>query len=871
MPKSSPSLQDLFTQSIERALEHFADPAWLGAQSPLAAPYFLGKVLDGYADNEAAIGRGRALRDQLQSAAQQLSLEQQQLLNVSFFQRDPYLNNAGLALQLGYSQATYYRYRANALEALAQVFSQQMLPSLRPEMPHLVVIAGRSHLLANSLQALRKGQTVAVVGASGIGKTALGRALVEQWGPQRAFWFTVRRSLNDQLGSLIFALGYFLRGLGVAHTWRQLVADQGALNIERSLGLLRYDLAELTEPLPLLCIDEVDLLLSERHEHAQMIHLLEELRGLVPLLLIGQQLVIEPQQVYTLTGLTQNELTTLLIQNRISNLPGSEQQQLLQATRGNPALITLFISLWQTGEPATTVLGQLGNTPSVEFLLARLWKRLAEEERTLLMALAVFRSAAPQDAWPAQQVVLEHLLARALVTLDGQGGVAVVSYLRELILERTPIEQKTTFHLAAAHIRAARGEYTAAAYHYLSARQPVWALWLWFTHRTQEIESGHASTALALFRTVALSDLENEEDRRALRILRAELLKIMGAPEEAEAELQANHWPPAHPATPYVQQLQGDLLEMQEGRTEHALEQYRQGLQLLTEMSHQRTVELLTRRGYIYLYRLRDLKQARQEALLARLKVEDFLGNVEEETGNYGLARTHYTAALAIATQLENNRQFLARIHSNLGRLTWRQGDATTAIMHLEEAIRNEQARGNVIGILHDQVNLAGAYIIASRYAAALEQAQAGLKVAEELRHAYLIAGLAGSASEACYYLKRFDEAERYAILSLQQEEESQRPYPLTILGLIQHERQHFGEAEHTLRSAITSAQEIQDKYAEAAAWRALGHSYLNRPCSDSTSGTAQNALEHALQLYADLDLPQEVKEIQILLNPTDS
>jgi hypothetical protein len=39
-------INDPFARSVEIALEHFADPAWLGEHSPLAAPYFLGDALD---------------------------------------------------------------------------------------------------------------------------------------------------------------------------------------------------------------------------------------------------------------------------------------------------------------------------------------------------------------------------------------------------------------------------------------------------------------------------------------------------------------------------------------------------------------------------------------------------------------------------------------------------------------------------------------------------------------------------------------------------------------------------------------------------------------------------------------------------------
>jgi hypothetical protein len=48
-----------FFDQVKAALSHYADPHWLGEQSPLAAPYFLGAALHGAAP--VANERGRVL------------------------------------------------------------------------------------------------------------------------------------------------------------------------------------------------------------------------------------------------------------------------------------------------------------------------------------------------------------------------------------------------------------------------------------------------------------------------------------------------------------------------------------------------------------------------------------------------------------------------------------------------------------------------------------------------------------------------------------------------------------------------------------------------------------------------------------------
>ncbi|MEZ4733361.1 MAG: hypothetical protein R3E79_40210 [Caldilineaceae bacterium] len=148
-----------------------------------------------------------------------------------------------------------------------------------------------------------------MIGPSGVGKTALAAAIAHQWTgtdahPSLVFLFTLRTGLNDQFASFVFALSYFLRLHGTANTWRQLVADKGVIQPERVLGLLRHDLAQPRATPLLLCVDEVATLQVELPDHAQIIHLLEELRTQAPLLLIGEQMVIKTDQVYHLAGLT---------------------------------------------------------------------------------------------------------------------------------------------------------------------------------------------------------------------------------------------------------------------------------------------------------------------------------------------------------------------------------------------------------------------------------------------------------------------------------------------------------------------------------------------------------------------------------------
>ena len=58
-----------FHDQLRLALNNFADTVWLGTESPLAAPYFLGDALQKAADGESAAGRGQTLQAVLRQAA----------------------------------------------------------------------------------------------------------------------------------------------------------------------------------------------------------------------------------------------------------------------------------------------------------------------------------------------------------------------------------------------------------------------------------------------------------------------------------------------------------------------------------------------------------------------------------------------------------------------------------------------------------------------------------------------------------------------------------------------------------------------------------------------------------------------------------
>ena len=802
MPSADP-----FLEALEAALDHLADPAWLGAQSPLASTYVLGAAAAG--DGAA---RGSALRQRLTEAASTLSEDARRLLDAAYFRRKPSLTIIGVARELHMSRAAYYRHRDAVLPELGSAFSAIIQPALRLEAPPGASLVGRQRELDAAESILRAGGTVVLAGPAGIGKTTLGSALAKGWAS--AFWFTFRPPLNDQFDSFIFALASFLRERGASLAWQQLVADANPAARARIVGLLRHDLSQLPER-PLLCIDEVDLLRFDTSEHAQLIQLLEDLRLLAPLLLMGQQLVIEPGLTLVLRGLEAPEARRLLEAHSAHGLEEAEFDRLLASTRGSPALLRLFAALVGAGEPVASALRQTQASPTLEVMVRRVWQRLSEPERELLARVSVHRGRAPLDAYsdhPAYAV----LLTREMIRPDGSGGLSVPTFAREFVYANVAPDIRAALHIDAARIYEQRADFTAAAWHYLAGREPALAVWTWFRHRESETRHGRAAAARAIFVDVALADLPLAEDRRALALLRAGWMRDAGEADDALRALDAAVWPAGHPAAGFAHLLRGQLHETR-GQIDQALAELRLGMGEFERARERDAARVSASIGFVHL-RERDMAAARQAAIEAQVQAQSFRGFVETQAANFAEAREQLEAALALAGRHAVRPAVMREALSRLGTLCWQQGDAGRALELLGRALGLATAAGDTLSAVYLRINLSAAALTLGRPEVALAHARDGLTIALPMRHGYLIAGLSVNAAEACLALGEVDEAERHARLAGAQEEAHAQPYALTVLGRAMLARGDQAGAAATLIEAVALAEAAQDRFALAHA-----------------------------------------------------
>lgn len=845
-----------FRQQLVIALENFTNTTWLGENSPLATPYFLGEQLARQSNNNTAHGRGQALQQLLRRIALEIAQADEdgkylyRLLDLTFFRPKPLTQ---VLHELGISRATYYRpsHRPRAIGELEKRLINQHKPALRLETPpkpssHLI---GRTTIAEQGFHLLQTHHSVALTGQGGMGKTILGAHLAAAWSSGPVFWFTFRPGLNDHLSTLLFSLGYFFHCYGTSALWLQLVADNGQIKIELIPGLIRHDLNHLQKTPPLLCFDEIDSLSpTEVEAHQQIITLISTLDKLTPMLTIGQHSPFEPTHLLKLGGLSPSETSQFLTQDGIT-LPEGELQTVHNYTKGNPRLLKLFTALHHSGEPLTQVFTQLATTPTVEFLLSRIWQRLQKEEQNLLAAISVFRCPAPQGAWPAHQTVLQNLYRHDLVQIDEHGGVTLLPVFKDVIYHLfTSPEEVEAYHLAAAEIRASHGEYTAAAYHYIRGNQPQMAIWQWYTHRDQEVNQGQGAAALALFATLSHKQLPNPE-KELLLLLRSELRLLVGEYAKIKQDLHKTLWENPLLKT-QVRRIEG-MMAYEQSRFDEAVQAYRDGLNSLNSVN--REAALLHKQIGEALWQKRNLEQAWYESQLARYEVEHLQGDVQFDLGNYAEAHALYQSALSLSQKI-GYVEGEGRTRNNLAWLLLRQGDTVAANAHWEIAIQCFEKVGRLAWQAGIKMNQAGVYIDTGQSQTAVPLLEEAAKVYETLSHPRGLATVTLNLAEAHLKLANLEKAEQYAWQSLQIEEPSLMPANLGVLAEIKMQQHDLEEAELYAQKSLTLAEQNQDTFICAYTWRNLGQIYWKK--NEATEAMA--ALTKAMTLYEELNLPDE-------------
>jgi tetratricopeptide (TPR) repeat protein len=881
VPIPAPIPPVTYEEHLRQALAHYQEPAWLAAHSPLAAPYWAGQPPAGTeagtwlkqvlyetavslwggtipADKEALLAAVNHERSTQGKGNRYAFL----ILELHYFQHHFQIPKQNFIwedyLFIGKSQ--YYRDLEGSVRLLGERLLERLRPSFRPERPiRPAPFVGRESLVATALGALTAGQDVVMSGASGMGKTSVGMTIASHWTEGATFWFTVRAGFNDQVQALLMALGYFLHEQGSSGLWRQVVAGKGQVeNLNLAVALIQNDLAQLQPRRPMLCFDDIDRLrpadfIDTSATHEQMLEVIRGIHGHAPMLLVGQRAIAEADVYLTVDGLSLAESEELLHTAQVP-FTAATVTHLHTYTGGNPRLLRLCASLTRNGTPLGNVLETLPSVPVLQTIFQRLWQGLSAAEQALVQQLSVFAPAAPVDAFAAQRGLIQQLDDLGVVEQRGDGSMALVPVIRDVVYPTLPTEAREQFHLVAAALHAERGQYTDAAHHYSQGGEPAHAVHLWYRHRELEILSGRAANALKLFRDLSARRLDSPTQEK-LALIRGELHRFAGEPADALSALQSLAWDAESEFTPDAMLLEGKL---QQGMGQHAtaLDTYEKGLESTTRLLRQR-VSLEVQRGIAYL-RQKEVQAAWREATLARYEAEHLQGMVQAAMGNFTTARGHYKVALLLADEAQYE-QGAARTHYQLAGLAGRQNEPDTASHHLDHAIRHYESIGDLFTLECVRTSLAAVKIQLRDYVNAMALAKASLRFFEQIRHPYWVRVAATTLGEACYEAGQLEEAERAVRIVLNQDEPNRHAYALVTLGNIHRQRAQPNEAIAAYQQAITISANTEDSYIEAYAWRGLGEAYLQTGEND----LGQSALAKAIALFRQLNLPTEIDTTQ--------
>ena len=883
-----------FTDQIRAALNHYDDPEWLGLESPLAAPYFLGHVLQNGANAQA---RGNALRHALQLAAAQLwsgplpankadletavHEERQQrgnkstkyrflLLELRYFRQyfrtneTPTADNdIAMCDYLSISRASYFNHLKVAQTALGEALLNQLQPTLHLEQPVVQEpnLIGRNALLTQCLTDLQSGQSVALSGMGGSGKTTLAAVIAQEW-QHPVFWYTIRPSLNDQIESLIFSLGAFLHQQGASSLWQQLTAEGGTIdNYDLALAAAKNDLTELT--LPLICVDEIDNLYREddiiQTNHVQIREFLDSLRQSAQLLVIGQRHVLYLDKHYQLSNFTLPQQIAFFAQKEVQlTLP--EQQQLYEYSDGNPRLLHLCLALIKIKMPLATILADWHKTSALQALWQQLWQRLDSGEQLTLQQIAVFRGSVPADGWGDAGNYLQRLQARHLIQSDQRGGITLLPVFRRLLLadwQRFPATEREDYHLLAADMRLVRGEYTAVAYHLVQAKEESTAIQLWYPHRHLEIRRGFAMIAQNIFQQISSRHLPQAE-QQVLALIRADLLRLTGRIAEGLQEIKTTKWSKSSELTLRAEVLRGDFLNAL-GYPHQALTRYEDGIAVTARLLN-RLVSFRYHRGSVFIQQ-KILDDAQQELLRAQHDTAYLQGMIFDEQGAYADAITAYQEAITFAEQIEYALG-LAQTHRALVNIYGRSAQLNKVIKHATSAAAIFEQLGDKLNQERLNSSVAAAYFQAGKFSEVIELAEPTVAYFESIGIQYWMAVTASTLAEAYFEVGEFEKAHQTAHKVLRLEEMQTHPYALYTLGLLSKNEHNWEQAQAYFQQSQQTAHENGDRFMEAYAWRALGEALSALDKRER----AMKALQTAVSLFKSLDLTHEQEASQQLL-----
>lgn len=675
------------------------------------------------------------------------------------------------------------------LAELERLMGRRKLPAPppTPRPPDGTRLVGRDSELAWYGAELECERVIAIIGAAGIGKTALAAALARASAPVE---HTVWHACNAVTGGegVIWTLAGYLAHHDQSELWE--IVQGARVNGTPPPPATLVDhvdalLADGTSNL-LLILDNLHLIEQDPTTHLLMQRLLDRARaGHIRLILTSRSAPAIPglTRIKRLDGLQPDGAHALLAQAGV-HLAESQIAAIVQATGGNPQLLILAGDVLNRQSESDDLLARLMRSDDVErFLLREVDAGLSEDERQVIGALAALldqggsRDAVEALVERSVHIQIQTLTDRGLIrTTDGAHGrvFSLHAILQRFFYERLSRQERRALHQrAAAYYDSEELDPLRAAQHYQHAGEvrraaelltrEAWAIaaagqarplaTLLAQLRGQPCEPPVRAGLLTVYGDItwllgepksaqrayeqALSVLEHMGDEAPLRILRARACRGLGRLLEVSAPVQALAW-----------------LE--------------RGLEELESADRIEEAELYNKLGavQIRLGRL-DAAQAaldRAEDLMPpgasqlRVNILTTRGTLASMRGDLTSGMAYTRQGIAICEQIYDHIR-AAKLRNNLALDSIMAGDPAGALAELEQALAFAERVGDRQLQIMALYNQGFAALRTGDYGMCEQVQRAGLNIAEALGDSYWLIVGQNTLADLMVRTGRLDEA----------------------------------------------------------------------------------------------------------------
>ena len=702
-------------------------------------------------------------------------------------------------------------------------------------------------------------QSILVIGGTaGVGKTMLGAQMAIQQPQRRAFWHTFHRSLNDNLESVIWALGGFLTASGDDTLQRFLdlniekLREEG-YQLSEALNLLIYS---LEQGLYLLCFDDfqvadedekINSLFAIFHDRLQNTKVMVMSRQ-APHFADALGLDYEP-----LAGLNEEDAKALLNRDGI-HLSPELFAKVYDQTLGNPKLLELFITWMQNTTRKSAEISQfideaLGERVE-EYLVRNVYETLSAEEQRLLKAISIFR--APVDKEAIGEILIEEdlesiddlldaLVRKYVVQESDYGEKFLHSLLGEFCYDRlgTDTPLRTRLHRNAGRYYQGQEDYLEAAHHYFEAREYQESAEIIIDNLEQLIYAGQSSAIMGQLGKLG-PELLDAETWASACIAMGDACMIAGeyddAVESYQAILEIEPRLLAPRKAADVRRKIGEGYD-RKGQYDQALEHYNAGIQILGENASVELARIYGRLSRLYAHQReydKAIKSARQGLKIVKgtgyeketSDCYDAIGLVHLRRGDYAKAIEHYRKALK-ARQRIGDRLGLARSYIQLGIACKFKGEYDKALKYYTDSLTTSEEIGDLMRIAISHGELGFIQDIKSSYDGAIWHYTKALPLFSRLGNRPLVAVTHNNLGEAYRGKGEYDKAIEHLKIALDMYVDFEDKEGLSdvyrLLSEISLRQGDIDQAQKHAQEALQLAAEIDSKPYKGCAYRALG------------------------------------------------